>query len=103
MFQGANCDQDIDECELNPCGENGVCINSFGGYTCECSAEFTGAHCEEAATLTEENFRLFLMTFVPCFFILFVAFWFYVYFFKSGNVVYTVNSEESKIYSVFKR
>ena len=37
---------DIDECssaDLNTCDtENGICVNTDGNYTCECSDGFTG-------------------------------------------------------------
>lgn len=33
-FSGANCDIDIDECEIsNPCGDKaGICSNTYGSY-----------------------------------------------------------------------
>lgn len=36
---------DIDECSQNPsiCGDNTVCINTLGGYNCECVAGFIGS------------------------------------------------------------
>lgn len=43
-FQGTLCDEDIDECAQNPCV--GVCLNTIGGFTCQCSAGRAGSHCE---------------------------------------------------------
>ena len=31
---------DIDECLNNPCGNNSICINSIGSYTCHCDLGF---------------------------------------------------------------
>lgn len=37
-----------DACVPNPCMNNGVCVaNGFGGYTCQCSAGYSGALCED--------------------------------------------------------
>ena len=36
-FQGATCNQDIDECEsIEICNGHGDCGNNIGGYTCTC-------------------------------------------------------------------
>lgn len=36
---------DVDECATNTskCGENSVCVNTLGGFSCECSAGFVGS------------------------------------------------------------
>lgn len=41
--KGSNC-EDIDECasKNSVCGVNAVCINTPGGYNCECAAGFVG-------------------------------------------------------------
>ncbi|XP_071845759.1 uncharacterized protein [Apostichopus japonicus] len=33
---------DLDECTLDPCGENAVCANTPGSYTCKCRDGYTG-------------------------------------------------------------
>ena len=40
-FQGATCNQDIDECELitDICNGHGDCGNNIGGYTCTCDGK----------------------------------------------------------------
>jgi surface-anchored protein len=49
-FFGGRC-QDIDECassSRNDCGEDRACVNTFGGYSCECgpgSSESPGGEC----------------------------------------------------------
>lgn len=44
---GIDCDIDINECYLNsPCGNQGLCVNSFGSFTCDCFAGFDGEFCE---------------------------------------------------------
>ena len=37
---------DIDECESNPCENDGTCIDMEGEYECECESGYTGTHCE---------------------------------------------------------
>ena len=38
-------DEDPDYCATNPCGTNGVCTPTEGGYTCSCASGFTGEDC----------------------------------------------------------
>lgn len=40
-FNGIDCEHDIDECLIQPCGKNGNCTNHHGGYTCQCHLEYT--------------------------------------------------------------
>ncbi|KAK0393458.1 hypothetical protein QR680_000221 [Steinernema hermaphroditum] len=44
---GPLCNVDIDECEENPCQNNGTCENRHGSYICGCEAFFYGEHCEK--------------------------------------------------------
>ena len=37
---------DIDECASNPCHNAGTCTDIVNGYTCHCSAGYTGEHCK---------------------------------------------------------
>ena len=37
---------DIDECQSQPCQNNGTCQNLAGGYLCNCKAGFSGFNCE---------------------------------------------------------
>lgn len=38
----------MDECELNPCYEDGgECINTVGSFKCECKPGFKGKYCME--------------------------------------------------------
>lgn len=41
----ANCSQQIDHCNPNPCHFNGICHNLVGGYECECPAYTSGRNC----------------------------------------------------------
>lgn len=34
---------DVDECSNNPCPEGAKCINTDGGFTCECPTGYTNA------------------------------------------------------------
>lgn len=45
-YEGANCEVDIDECLANPCLNNGVCYDNYGGYICHCPNGFEGQNCE---------------------------------------------------------
>lgn len=33
---------DINECQTNPCGENAICKDTVGSYTCVCKEDYTG-------------------------------------------------------------
>lgn len=35
-MKGINCDEDINECDPNPCQNGGTCHNEIGQYRCEC-------------------------------------------------------------------
>ncbi|XP_078670920.1 neurocan core protein-like isoform X3 [Branchiostoma floridae x Branchiostoma belcheri] len=41
-----NCQQDIDECNRNPC-QHGRCVNQDGGYKCTCSPGWSGQNCQQ--------------------------------------------------------
>ncbi|XP_061766366.1 protein eyes shut homolog isoform X2 [Nerophis ophidion] len=43
---GRFCEQNIDNCEGNPCGVQSVCENTLSGYICFCAPGFIGDNCE---------------------------------------------------------
>lgn len=45
-FQGAFCEEDINECASNPCHHGANCTDCVASYTCTCPAGFSGIHCE---------------------------------------------------------
>lgn len=40
------CDTEVNLCYSNPCKNNGTCHRREGGYSCTCTAGFTGPNCE---------------------------------------------------------
>ncbi|KAM6933327.1 protocadherin Fat 4-like [Xenentodon cancila] len=44
-FAGSLCKHDIDECEVNPCMNNGTCENTAGSFSCRCLNGFSGSVC----------------------------------------------------------
>ncbi|XP_069017360.1 protocadherin Fat 4 isoform X2 [Embiotoca jacksoni] len=44
-FTGSLCEDDIDECEVNPCENNGTCVNTAGSFYCQCQSDFSGSVC----------------------------------------------------------
>ena len=45
----SNESEDVNECNDDPCGIHGTCINQVPGYQCECNVgyEFDGTTCED--------------------------------------------------------
>lgn len=41
-FSGKLCENDIDECESNPCLNAGICKNAVGSFSCICLNGFSG-------------------------------------------------------------
>lgn len=48
LSAGQHCELDVNECELrgNSLCNNGICINTEGGYDCFCRPGFSGDHCD---------------------------------------------------------
>ena len=47
MSHNCVCFTDIDECAARPCQNDGVCSNSLGGYSCDCTdTGYNGTDCE---------------------------------------------------------
>lgn len=38
---------DTNECNFNPCQNNGTCVNSMGSYTCDCIDGWEDQNCEK--------------------------------------------------------
>lgn len=47
LSTGADCSENINECEENPCLHNGTCIDLKPYYECRCHLGYKGQHCEE--------------------------------------------------------
>jgi hypothetical protein len=45
-YRGMNCEHNINECENNPCLNQGSCFDTYGSYTCQCMRGFGGQNCE---------------------------------------------------------
>lgn len=45
-FQGAFCEEDINECASSPCRNGANCTDCVASYTCTCPTGFSGIHCE---------------------------------------------------------
>lgn len=58
-FTGALCEDDVDECDVNPCGNKGTCVNTLGGFSCRCDGELSGSpllcSTDECANLKCQN------------------------------------------------
>ncbi|KFD46252.1 hypothetical protein M513_12870, partial [Trichuris suis] len=44
---GLHCSIDIEECKNNPCRHGGLCMETYGGYTCQCPPGWNGHNCEK--------------------------------------------------------
>ena len=45
-WTGRHCDENVDECETNPCENNSTCSDLVPGYNCSCAAGWSGARCQ---------------------------------------------------------
>uniref|UniRef100_A0A4W4H8S1 EGF-like repeats and discoidin I-like domains 3a n=1 Tax=Electrophorus electricus TaxID=8005 RepID=A0A4W4H8S1_ELEEL len=45
-FSGVHCQDNINECEENPCKNGGICTDLIANYSCVCPTEFTGRNCQ---------------------------------------------------------
>lgn len=46
-YTGPNCETKINECESNPCGFNGKCLDLVNEFKCECYSGYSGLTCQE--------------------------------------------------------
>ena len=46
IFEGDNCETNIDDCDPDPCLNSGQCIDLTNDYKCTCNPGFTGKNCE---------------------------------------------------------
>ena len=60
---------DLDECESDPCRNNGICHDKFGKYVCTCNNGFTGKLCEIGMSNSDSysvKSILFFLLFINC-------------------------------------
>lgn len=46
MYPGLNCEENINECETNPCRNGAECVDGVNKYTCLCPEGFEGDRCQ---------------------------------------------------------
>lgn len=46
-YTGSNCETKINECEHEPCGSNGICLDLVNQFKCECFPGYKGTTCGE--------------------------------------------------------
>lgn len=44
-YSGLTCENDVNECDKQPCGSGATCINEAGSFRCICPSDLTGASC----------------------------------------------------------
>ncbi|XP_060564340.1 neurocan core protein-like isoform X3 [Ruditapes philippinarum] len=59
-FTGCHCQRNIDDCQPNPCQNNGTCTDGVNNYTCTCPEGYSGRNCESLLVETcEGDWQLF--------------------------------------------
>ncbi|XP_061173643.1 uncharacterized protein LOC133182814 [Saccostrea echinata] len=53
-YTGFYCDNKLDKCDPNPCGDHGICINSDTGF-CNCTEGYSGPSCTRCSSSTCHN------------------------------------------------
>lgn len=54
---GETCEENLDECESNPCFNNATCLDDINGYTCMCLPGYSGKKGKYACTLLVASCR----------------------------------------------
>lgn len=52
---------DVNECLSSPCGNNGLCVNTYGGFVCPCQYGYHGDICETGKIL--KSWHIFIFRF----------------------------------------
>lgn len=64
-FTGYDCGEDVNECELLPCKNSGVCVNIIGSFKCNClDRNFQGSLCETSVSAVSRPEPLGTMEFI---------------------------------------
>lgn len=50
-----SCENDINECQSNPCHNNGTCTDLLGEFNCNCTDLYEGKTCEQLKLVTCDN------------------------------------------------
>lgn len=45
-YTGPQCEENINECESNPCANQATCVDALNSFVCKCLPGFTGGRCE---------------------------------------------------------
>ena len=45
-YTGALCDKNINDCTANSCKNGGECVDGVNSYSCKCTGNYRGKHCE---------------------------------------------------------
>ena len=62
LFEGLVCEEDINECNSNPCLNKAVCVDGVNSYQCLCIEGFTGKQILFVIRVT----HFFCQNWLPC-------------------------------------
>ena len=64
VFSGYTCEQEVNECMMRPCLNNGLCVDQLNDFQCSCRPGYSGKRCELNINSCTEACKLYTVVYV---------------------------------------